>query len=424
MGCLLVAVLSVTALAYPPLPLLTLLRDSEQYREIGEALLSGHLLDAPAHSDRTSHVATSLRPPLFPLLLGIASLIPGVSSQTALVTLHIMLGALAIGVAPFILTRAIHPLITTLAAGFSIYSVKQVAWGIMSEWLGMVWLFLSCVLYLAWVYRPSPRLALGFSVGLSLAILTRTAFLPWLALLPFATLQAPRGSRRVTATALATGLLPLVLWGAVNLQRTGYFSLVPYEGLNLLATARSLGEIPLSSTDSEAQRHLIKTLNEKGVTASDSALIDTEVHRWDGGFYAAFHRNFDVTTDSLQALEPTSEMRASEIATRGLIAHRDRYKFFLRGGKHTFFENHAPLILTCILTTLWLARRAPRYSRWCLGVMTISVVSVGYLAAILGTMLWLDRYLVPVQPVLLFCTIVSMALVLTTFVRPGRTTTN
>lgn len=416
-ACLVVAILSVASLVYPPLPLLTLLADSEQYRESGATLLSGEILRAGGDHANTQHIAVALRPPLFPLLLGITSRLPFLDPDTALITAHIVLGALLLAVAPLLLRRSVPPLLTTLATGFALYSVKQVAWGVMSEWLAMSLLLLGAVLYLAWVSRASPRLALTVSVCVSLAILTRTALLPWFGLLLFMVLQAPRGARRVTATAVGAGLLPLFLWGAVNLHRTGALSVIPYEGLNLVATARSLGTIPAAPDDSEVQRRLISEINDRGVTALDSAFTPSTVHQWNGAFYDAFHTNFNVTTNSVRALEHPSLVQASTLASRGLRAHEDRYHLFLWGGAHTLTNDYLPLILVCAVVTAWLARKAPETRRWALGVLTLCVLSLTYLAVIFGTMLWIHRYVIPVQPIILFCTVVSTARLLTPVAR-------
>lgn len=406
-ACLVVALLSVGALVYPPLPLLTLLADSEQYRESGAALLSGEVLRANSDHRNTQHIAVALRPPLFPLFLGITSRLPFLAPDTALITAHIVLGALLLMTAPLLLRRSVPPLLTTLATGFALYAVKQVAWGVMSEWLAMWLLLLAAVLYLSWVSRASPRLALAVSVCVSLAILTRTALLPWLGLLLVMVPQAPRGARRVTATALGAGLLPLLLWGAINLYRTGTFSIFPYEGLNLVATARSLGTIPTGPNDSEIQRRVISEINERGVTAPDSAFTPSTVHQWNGEFYEAFHNNFNVTTDTVHALENPSLARPSTLAARGLRAHEERYHLFLWGGARTLTIDYLPLILVCAMATAWLARKAPEARRWGLGVLTLCVLSLTYLAVIFGTMLWLHRYVIPVQPIILFCLMVS-----------------
>ena len=132
-ACILFAVLSVIALAYPPLPILTLLGDSAQYQEAAERIFSRSLFDIDDTTGDRPHIATSLRPPLFPLLLALASSLPGLTHNDSLVALHIILGAVVVGATPLILTRHFQPLLVVVATGFSIYSAKQVAWGVMSE---------------------------------------------------------------------------------------------------------------------------------------------------------------------------------------------------------------------------------------------------------------------------------------------------
>ena len=423
-ACILVSVLSVVALAYPPMPVLTLFADSEQYRQMSETLFSGNLLATTGVRSEDPHAATPLRPPLFPLLLGIASRIPGMDPSTALIALHIILGAFVMIATPRLLAGNIHPLLSTTACGIALYSAKQVAWGIMSEWLAMVSLFVACISYLAWGAGTSLRLALVVSLLLSLSTLTRAALIPWLTILPLMLLQAPRGKTRATATVLAIGISPLFLWGSMNLQRSGSFSLSPYEGLNLVATARSLGPIPVDSRDTESARSLIAILNEQGGTPSDGAFSAPEVHRWNGEFYEAFHTNFNVTSNATRTLGASSTIRPSELATRGLLAHSERYSRFLRGGVHTILTQYAPLIIACLVSSLWLASRAQQYARWSLGVATVCVVSLTYLILIFGTMLWLHRYFIPVQPILLFCLTVSTVRLVGTIVGSNSITAN
>ncbi|MEN9845022.1 MAG: hypothetical protein RIS36_169, partial [Pseudomonadota bacterium] len=362
--------------------------------------------------------ATPLRPPLFPLLLAVTSYPSGIDSDTSLIVAHIGIGALVIAATFLLMAGSTPPLLCVFAAGFSLYSAKQVGWGIMSEWLGMSLLFLAVTLYLGWTSRPSSRRALAVSICLSLAMFTRVAFLPWLALPFFIILQAPRGGRRVTATAVTAGLVPLLMWSAINLHRVGTFSILPHERLNLLATARSLGPIPCASSDTEEQRYLITLMNERGTTVSDAGLEPDKVHTWDGEFYGAFHANFNLATDALYGRENPASVRSTALAARALSAYTDRYRRFLRGGIHTLLIECMPLVLSCMVVAGWIMRRDPIQARRALGVITVCVVSLGYLAAIFGTMLWLRRYFVPIQPILLFCLTISVATLLKTFLGP------
>ncbi|MEY4667882.1 MAG: hypothetical protein RL518_581, partial [Pseudomonadota bacterium] len=333
---------------------------------------------------------------------------------TALIILHLLIATLIVFAAPLLLRQTIPPPLTMIATWVALYSAKQTAWGLMSEWLAMSYLLLSCMLYLSWLSRPTVLRAFGVSLLISLALLTRSALLPWAALLMFMPLQAPRGIGRTTAVALCAGLLPILLWCSVTLQRAGSFSLAPYEGLNLLATARSLGPLPLKGTDSERTRSVITYLNERGVTASDTALVAADVHRWEGEFYGVFHSNFNRAVEALQHSEGHDPLRPLEIAANSLRAHPDRYRLFARGGVRTLIMEYMPLIIACAALSFWLVRRDSRYTRWSIGVATICVVALGYLTTIFGTMLWLHRYIIPAQSVLLFCTVISTARLINT----------
>ncbi|MEY4668431.1 MAG: hypothetical protein RL518_1130, partial [Pseudomonadota bacterium] len=113
--CALVAALTLLTLAYPPLPILTLLSDSDQYRQMGEALLGGHFFEHDAPQVDSHHIATLLRPPLFPLLLGLASKIPAIDPTTALIILHLLIATLIVFAAPLLLRQTIPPPLTMIA---------------------------------------------------------------------------------------------------------------------------------------------------------------------------------------------------------------------------------------------------------------------------------------------------------------------
>lgn len=416
LACVIVAILWIVALAYPPLPVLTLFGDSDQYRQMGKELFSGIFLSASRAASPTADMAVSLRPPLFPLLLGATSHVAGMDPDTALIVAHISIGAFVIGVVSLLLAGTTSAPVVVFAAGLALYSAKQVAWGVMSEWLAASFLFLAGTLYLGWTSRPSSRRAFAIALCLSLTLLTRVALLPWLALPLFMVLQVPREGRGVTALAIGAGLLPLLVWATINLQRTGTFSILPYERLNLLATARSLGPIPLASDDTEGERHLITVMNEQGTTASDAALAPAMVHTWNGEFYQAFHANFALITNTLRGLQNSESGSSRALAVRALRVHADRYRRFVRGGVHTLLTGYAPLILACIVVSGWLMRRDAHETRWALGVLTLCGVSLGYLAVLFGTMLWLHRYFIPIQPILLFCLTISVGKLVATFV--------
>jgi hypothetical protein len=80
----------------------------------------------------------------------------------------------------------------------------------------------------------------------------------------------------------------------------------------------------------------------------------------------------------------------------------------------TLIMEYMPLIIACAALSFWLVRRDSRYTRWSIGVATICVVALGYLTTIFGTMLWLHRYIIPAQSVLLFCTVISTARLINT----------
>jgi hypothetical protein len=258
----------------------------------------------------------------------------------------------------------------------------------------------------------SSRKAFVAASLLSLSVLTRSALLPFLLLLPFMILQSPRGRRSATATAVGIGLVPLCVWGAVQLSRSGAVSFARYEGLNLLATARSFGPIPLEQEDTEIERRVITFINEHGVTTHSGDLTGSDVHRWEGPFYHNFHSNFTTVVKGLRIVGPSYEFPAAKLATRTLQRYPEPYRLFLRGGVHTLLVDYMPLLVTCLITTGALVAKARRYWRWALGVFTMCVISLGYYSMILATMLWVHRYAVPVQPVILMCLLTSLGLLI------------
>lgn len=416
-----IVIVSCLALAFPPLPLLTLMADSEQYEAMSREISSGTFLQ-PLDLSQRSHLASAMRPPLYPLLLVAAHHIPGLNANDALISLHILLGCSILATTPWVLRRVIPPPITACATGIALLSAKQVAYGAMSEWLTMSLLFLSFISYILWRERQTSAGA-SVTIGLvSLAILTRTAVVPWLALFPIMLVQSDTKKRWSTVRGVGLGLLPLFAWATVNLTRLDAFTLGKYEGLNLLATARSLGAIPLSPDDPQETRNVIEYINTHGITPSPNAFEREVVHQWDGEYYAAFHKNFDTSCDAVITKQSANLPGAAALAARSITAHRDNYRAFVRGGLYTFSRDYAPLIALCLIASLWLARRTPSMSVWSSSVTTVCALSLIYLGSVFGTILWLHRYIMPIQPVLVFCTIVSAARLITSFRGSSKTT--
>jgi len=401
-------------LAFPPLPLLTLLADSEQYKAMSDAIYSGSFLQ-PLDLSQRSQLASSMRPPLYPLLLGTAQRIPGMDSNQALVALHLVLGFLILAVTPWLLRRVIAPPLTACAAGVGLLSAKQVAYGAMSEWLAMSLTFLCVISYISWRSRQRCSGSAITITLLSLAILTRSALLPLLTLAPLMLLQSEKEKRWNTAMGITLGLLPLFAWATVNLARLDSFTLGKYEGLNLLATARSLGTIPLSPQDPPDTQDILHYINTHGVTPSPQAFTPKDVHEWDGEYYAAFHKNFDTSCDALIANGSSNTPRTAALAARSIAAHRDNYRAFLLAGWYTFSRLYAPILALCLLANFWLSRRIPSMRIWSSSVSTVCALSIIYLGSVFVTVLWLHRYIMPIQPVLVFCTIVTVGRLIASF---------
>ena len=418
-----IVLISCVALAFPPLPLLTLLADSEQYKAMSDAIYSGSFLQ-PLDLSQRSQLASAMRPPLYPLLLGTAQRIPGMDSNEALVVLHLVLGFLILAVTPWLLRRVIAPPLTACAAGVGLLSAKQVAYGAMSEWLAMSLTFLCVLSYISWRSRQRCSGSAITITLLSLAILTRSALLPLLTLAPLMLLQSEKEKRWNTAWGITLGLLPLFAWATVNLARLDSFTLGKYEGLNLLATARSLGTIPLSPQDPPDTQDILHYINTHGVTPSPQAFTPKDVHEWDGEYYAAFHKNFDTSCDALIAHGSSHTPRTAALAARSIAAHRDNYRAFLLGGWYTFSRLYGPILALCLLANVWLSRRTPSMRIWSSSVSTVCALSLIYLGSVFVTVLWLHRYIMPIQPVLVFCTIVTVGRLIASFKAENKATTS
>lgn len=404
---LLAIALALGCLVYPPLPVLTLMADTDQYRAMSASLLDGSFLDA-VDLKKATHLATIMRPPLFPLLLAAASIVPGLAPSEALIALHLCLAVAILVASPILLRAIIPPPLTAMACGFALLSAKQIFWGEMSEWLAMSCLLTSTALYVLWLTTKSATSAFATSFLISLAILTRSALIPWLFLPIILFAQAPRVARFTTGIAILTGVLPLVLWGGIQVHRLGSFTLGAYEGLNVLATARSLGDIPLNASDLSASTLVLSRLNERGVTVSDDGLRSEVVHEWDGEFYDTFHHNFDEVCAAVQEIAPGEPFPALRVAARAFFAQASRYRLFLKGGLETLTRECAPLLLTCLGTGLWLLYRYPGSRALACASITVSFVATIYTVSIFTSILWLHRYVSPIQGPLLFLTLLSL----------------
>lgn len=399
--------LSWGALLYPPLPLLTLLADSTQYRAMAASMTDGSFL-GPVDISTVPHLASVMRPPLFPLALAATTLIP-VEPSSSLVAFHSLLALAILVLGPFFLRKIFPPPLTALACGISLYSAKQVFWGEMSEWLAMNLVLSATMSYILWIYGRSSLSAWFTSLSVTLAILTRSALIPWLILPALMLAQSPRKARKRLLAPILLGLAPFVMWSCVQAHRFGSFTLGAYEGLNLLATARALGTIPTSPSDPPETRLVIERLNASGVTTSQAGLAPTVVHTWDGEFYGAFHRNFDLLCEAVKTLAPHSHIATLQVATRGFWDNGPSYREFLLGGLKTFTSQYALLPLAALCTAGWLWIRSPRDRPLAEATAIISCITVVYLASIFVSVLWLHRYFIPAQPSLIFLVLLSLA---------------
>ena len=388
-------------LVYPPMPTYTLLGDSEQYRSSAETILSGELL-TPIDLASTPHLATAMRPPLFPFLVALARVNPLLAYPSSLVALHALIALALMVLAPIQLRRFAPPAAIALFMGIALNSAKQMLWAETSEWLALSLLITSTILLMSSMERFTRSSAFATALTLSLAALTRTALIPFLLAIPIIGATAPRPQRRRTITALSLGVAPLLLWCAAQYHRVGVFSIGAYEGLNPLATARSLGTLPEAPADSPGTRGLIAILNERGLTVSDHALSLRATHLWDGEFYGAFHHNFDLTCAAIKQAEPGKPPSSTAVAIRGFTAHPARYLRFIGSGIMTLARDYLPVVLPCLASAAWLRRRDRGARPLATVACILCCLSLLYLCTVFATMLWLPRYFLPLQPTIIF----------------------
>ncbi len=403
---LLIAILFVIALSYPPLPVMTLVLDTEQYRETSKFLLSGKIFVSSQDTDPVPQIH-SVRPPLYPGLLALANLLPSGSGIPSIVLVHLGIGFLILTIIPISLRAVLPMTFTSIALGIGMYAGKQLVWADMSEWLAMCCILSAIGSYLQFAYYQRPRYALYMMAFASCAILTRTALIHFLLLSVFSILLAHRGSRIKVSFFCLAGLTPLVIWTSIKLFGTGLPPGGAYEMSNLIASARTFSQIPLHSKDDPDLVRFITLLNERGVSSDLESLNPSDIHKWDGPFYDLFHKNFTVVDQLLKEFGSTAKLSPIDLFIRGVTSNWEGYCSFLRGGLHTFLDSCLPLIGLCVVINIWLYRRSVEARPFCFVAITLALISLVYLGAIFTVMLWLPRYMAPIQSPLLFCCLVS-----------------
>jgi hypothetical protein len=417
----LVICLWMTALAYPPFHVLRLLTDSEQYEQAAQQIESGELFRAsPEHKPS---LGVAIRPPVYPLALIAARLLGRGNLEAGIVGVHLVAALLCLFAAKILLRSYIHPLVAVAATGFALFSSKQIMWSHMSEWLAACWMLLVWLGFARWCFERTPRNAGIISISLCMMILTRIAMATWVFLVPLVVLFAPKGLRIRHAVVACIWLLPLVAWAWFNQQRLGVFTLSPHGAYQLVATARTLGEIPVDGSDSPEVRHLVESINQAGQTPPDESMIPERVHEWNGAFYFAYHHNFDVSCALMyqSTLDPTLMTKvARTLLWRTISAHRDRYQNFLLGSIHRFVFDYGSELLACLLTSLMLLyRRGRREPLVYAGIVMVFGATI-YMWLFFGNALWVHRYFVPIQPALFTATVLSLAAIVTSYVTGAR----
>jgi len=389
---------SLFLLAYPPVPSISLLTDSDQYKEMSDALLTAKFYKA--YDGTELPLTLSLRPPMYPLMLLIAKSLSQHRLEHGIALTHLFLCFLTLTIAPFVLRSVLSPFITVCATGIALYSNKQLVYCHMSEFLASILILFAFFSLIRLCYSPSLRKSAALTCLVSLAILTRLALLPWLSLVAIAPWLASKAKRGSVMLGIFIGIAPLLLWAAFNLYRLDSFSLGAHGSYLYVAAARTLGEIPLYAEDTAHTSLLIKEFNHQGRGVSPQGWAPEKVQRWEGEYYWAHHWNFDLAIGSLRPLIPkTSPL---QLLLRTIGAHPNNYVALLRGSLYTILSEYALIITVSILIQLIILFKLPRYKPLALASLAICTSSVLYMGSIFIAFLWVHRYFTSVQPVLIF----------------------
>ena len=361
----------------------------------------------------------SMRPPIYPLLLAVVQALSLSDVKSSIVVAHVLITAGVLFFVCRVLKNVMPTWKVALGAGAALYATKPIAWAHMSEWVALSLLFAGGSAFIAWNVKPSARLAFSATALISGAVLTRIALTPFLLLPALLMCVASREARRATFGAVLMGLLPLLVWSSLNVLRLGSFGLGPHSGCALAAGARTLGPIPIRQEDSPLTVHFLDSLNTSGISVAPMGWAPSAVHKWDGEYYAAYHRNFDASCGLFRALPPKS-VHAFSIFVRAVAAYPHYYRAFLAGSVYTFCSDYALLFIAAILVILTLVTRRGSYRNLSIASALITITTLCYTASIFLTILWVHRYIVPVQPIMLFITFLPIPLIVESF-RPGKT---
>lgn len=397
-GTLALIALFYALLAYPSLPLLPLITDSDQYTRMSRALVRSEFYRA--FDGAEVPLTLSLRPPMYPLMLLVADHLPGIGFEDGIVLVHLFLALAVLVVAPYVLRTVLPPIVTVFATGMALYSNKQMIYCHMSEFLSSLFLLTALFSLMLCLTEPSAKRIASTILSVSLSILTRLALLPWIGVLIVLAFFVPGPKRSCVLAAVIIGLLPLVLWASFNLYRLGTFSFGAHGGYLFVAAARTLGDIPHEPEDSEALTNLIDRLNNEGHGVSEEGWRSERVQQWEGEYYQATHWNFGLAWGPLRP--EVGKISALGLFLRAVRAHRDTYLSFLKGSLYAFTHQYALLIVACLLTQIVIIRQIPRYK----AVAVANMVSCGcgllYMGSIFCTFLWVHRYFTSIQPTVVF----------------------
>jgi 4-amino-4-deoxy-L-arabinose transferase-like glycosyltransferase len=219
--------------------------DYRFYHSTANFLAEGDgLIDPVRYAESGGQVAepTAGHPPLWPLLLSVASLAGG-TSEVWHKLVGCLVGAMVIVAIGLLARRMGGPRLGLLAAGLAaVYPVLIAADGsLMSESLYGLFIVLALIASHAFLERPRPALALVLGALIGLAALTRSEALLLLPLLaaPLTLTRSEPFARRVGRLALvcAATLVVLLPWTVRNVSVLDRFVLISTNDGSLLAGA-------------------------------------------------------------------------------------------------------------------------------------------------------------------------------------------
>jgi len=379
--------------------------DSLHYAAFAQAISTGQLFtlhgaEVPA--------ALSVRTPGYPLVMLGGSLVTGDLRDGYRLAHAVGAVATTLGV-PLLLAPVCATWISAPAVAGALWISRTGYHRPLTEWtatLLLLWLFAFCARY---AQAPSKRRLLWLGLAASLAVLTRPALLPVLALpLIFAVIPWGSTPRRASWVAVLS-LFPVLLWMSFNLYRLDSFTLTPFAGVNLFGAARIVGTAAPDPADDPAMAAFVEHINQHPKFPEQSRRRnwrDTEelLPGIEGGVPKALWWAYNWNIHEV-ALPYLKEQNADPVETnRLMLGYANRvllgdpwgYVNFVLRGLGRLLELLPVLPSLLLLPVWWLARGRHRgLALAALAMLLVDVMHVGLCALVelvINRYRWLTLY--------------------------------